>query len=254
MPRSGRHVHIVRLEPARSSTAAISSWPLTPCSRNTATRGRAPAPISGAAISAAGRSSTAVTARIALIEQRRQLLVRALRIITQPAHTVGVSDQARRRSPQASSSSVAPLRICNRSCAAARRSPVHSRRGRGSRSTQAPLAAAIAAPAAQLPAPRRTAAPASSRRCCGVGGERDSDSAVTGKCHLGQCDQQAAVGAIVIASTRRARAVRSAPPPDRQQRWFVKVRMRATAGIENLRQRTHAETVAATRQIEQQQH
>ncbi len=41
-------------KPARSNTAAISRWLLTPCSRNTATRGRAPRFTYGATTSSAG--------------------------------------------------------------------------------------------------------------------------------------------------------------------------------------------------------
>ena len=40
--------------PARVNAAAISTWPLTPCSRRIATRGRAPVAMYGAAMSSAG--------------------------------------------------------------------------------------------------------------------------------------------------------------------------------------------------------
>ena len=43
-------------KPARSNAAAISTWPLTPCSRSTATRGRAPVATNGAATSAPDRT------------------------------------------------------------------------------------------------------------------------------------------------------------------------------------------------------
>ena len=41
-------------KPARVNAAAISTWPLTPCSRSTATAGRAPRATNGAAMSSAG--------------------------------------------------------------------------------------------------------------------------------------------------------------------------------------------------------
>ena len=41
-------------KPARSNATAISTWPLTPCSRRIATRGRAPVAMYGAATSSAG--------------------------------------------------------------------------------------------------------------------------------------------------------------------------------------------------------
>ena len=51
-------------KPARSKAAAISTWPLTPCSRRIAIRGRAPVAMNGAAMSSAGsKVSSGVQAR-----------------------------------------------------------------------------------------------------------------------------------------------------------------------------------------------
>ena len=41
-------------KPARSNAAAISTWPLTPCSRRIATVGRTPVAMNGAAMSSSG--------------------------------------------------------------------------------------------------------------------------------------------------------------------------------------------------------
>jgi len=46
-------------KPARSNAAAISIWPLTPCSRSTASRGRAPVAIDAAATSSLGSNDGA---------------------------------------------------------------------------------------------------------------------------------------------------------------------------------------------------
>jgi hypothetical protein len=71
-------------KPARSKAAAISTWPLTPCSRRMATLGRAPLEMNGAAMSSAG-SKVSATERpaSAWVENAVELLLRALRVVTQ---------------------------------------------------------------------------------------------------------------------------------------------------------------------------
>ncbi len=77
-------------KPARSSTAAISIWLLTPCSRSTATRGRAPRAISGAAMSSSGsKLSCCDSPGSDTSSMRGEFLLGALRIVAQPAHVIG---------------------------------------------------------------------------------------------------------------------------------------------------------------------
>ena len=70
-------------KPARVNAAAISIWPLTPCSRRIATRGRAPRAMYGAAMSAAAieRAAAAVSPASPRSMRVRVLLVGARRVV-----------------------------------------------------------------------------------------------------------------------------------------------------------------------------
>ena len=84
-------------KPARSNAAAISIWPLTPCSRRIATRGRAPFAMNGAATSSLRiERELRREARIARIEHAVVFLLRAVRVVAQPLHAIASSaDHAR---------------------------------------------------------------------------------------------------------------------------------------------------------------
>src|SRR6185437_739949 len=76
-------------KPARSRIAAVSVWLLTPCSRSTATAGRAPRAMYGAAMSSSGSNRSATESPGSSTALSLVLLVRALRIIAQPPQAPG---------------------------------------------------------------------------------------------------------------------------------------------------------------------
>jgi hypothetical protein len=85
-------------KPARSKAAAISTWPLTPCSRRIAMRGRRRL-MNGAATSSAGSKLSAHRqARVAGIEDAVVFLLGAFRVSRSRCSWKLVSDQARCRS------------------------------------------------------------------------------------------------------------------------------------------------------------
>ena len=86
----------IAAKPARSNAAAISTCPLTPCSRRIAIGGRAPVAMKGAATSSAGSNvEHRRKSRVRRIEQLRVFLVDARGIVAQPLQLV------RRRRPGA---------------------------------------------------------------------------------------------------------------------------------------------------------
>ena len=207
-------------KPARSNAAAISTWPLTPCSRRMATRGLAPVPtkaplfrgIVGKSVGKAG---------IGGVEDAVVLLLRALRVVAQRLHAPASS-----RSRRAAARRASP-----------RRPPWHcarcgSRRGALSWPTTCEWAPRPASRSAAITLPRSAAricstAPSSSANSAasarsfarpascvfGVALERVHvvlpaskasasrlivDAAVPGEGHLAHRGEQAAVGAVVV--------------------------------------------------------
>ena len=153
-------------KPARSNAAAISTWPLTPCSRRIAIAGRAPVAMNGAATSSAGSK---VSARREARDRRRRairvvFLVGAVRVVAQPLQRVRgrrpravqvdarlVEQHARRRAAMRTRSSGV-----GRADRRARARPAAASRAR----TRSRVARR--APAPPRPAPRRTARRAAS--------------------------------------------------------------------------------------------
>ena len=76
-------------KPARSNAAAISTWPLTPCSRRIATRGRAPVlMIRRGDVLAASKLSFGVRPGVVEVAARGAFLVGAFGVVAQLLHGV----------------------------------------------------------------------------------------------------------------------------------------------------------------------
>ena len=75
-------------KPARSNTAAISRWLFTPCSRNTATRGRTPRLTKGAATSSSGENVSDALIPGSSARDALELFVCARRIVAHPLHAI----------------------------------------------------------------------------------------------------------------------------------------------------------------------
>ena len=152
-------------KPARSNAAAISTWPLTPCSRRIATRGRAPVAMNGAATSSSGSNvSRGASPGSARSSMPRVFLVGAVGVVAQPLQLRGWWP-TRRDAGRRATRRARPRRAAG--CARAR--PPSGRRGRAprrrSRRTPPPPAPRRRPPPARRrPAPRRTAQPAARRR------------------------------------------------------------------------------------------
>ena len=145
--------------PARSKAAAISTCPLTPCSRRMATRGRAPRARGTAPRRPRRCRSGTATDRpgILAVDARRLLLVRAVKSSRIDCIAWVVSDQMPRRMLRRSSNTVRPsrrrmMRSPRCACPSART----CRPGRDGRAPRARARRRPRAPRAPRPAPRRT--------------------------------------------------------------------------------------------------
>ena len=193
-------------KPARASTAAISTWLLTPCSRSTATAGRAPAAMYGAATSCCGsklscqrRPGAAPSTAAASSSSAQSGSSRSRRMRHE------VSDQARRSSAQGSSSNSAPTAKRSRGSASGRPTTrlhvLQAVRGQFLPDFVQLLGRHLQHDAAFLAEQLRQRR--SARRI-----ERDLEAAVAGEGHLRQRHEQSAVGAIVVGQHQRALAQR----------------------------------------------
>ena len=99
-------------KPARSNAAAISMWPLTPCSRSTAIFGRAPAAMQGAAGSSRG-SNVNTGARPGSLSSfiRSNSCSAASGLSRSRCSACVVADHARCKSMRASSSRIVRSRV-----------------------------------------------------------------------------------------------------------------------------------------------
>ncbi len=189
-------------KPARSKAAAISTWPLTPCSRRIAMRGRAPRAMKGAAMSSLGieaelradrPGSSASTMRVVL------LVARSPGCRAAPASAKLVSDQACCSSARGASSSARRRGV--------KPHPIVVASGRRSRGVRSPSPASCStlqhvvacracgtwstAPSSSLNSSReRRRRPGRRGRC--------RRPRAAGEGHLAQGGEQAAVGAVVV--------------------------------------------------------
>ena len=101
----------IAAKPARSNAAAISTWPLTPCSRRIAIAGRAPVAMKGAATSSAGSNVSTGDRPGSVASSSRAYSWSALAGLSRSrCSSCVVADHARCRSTRASSSSDSPSR------------------------------------------------------------------------------------------------------------------------------------------------
>ncbi len=191
-------------KPARSNAAAISTWPLTPCSRRIATRGRAPRAMNGAARSSSGSNVNARReSRIAVVRRSRVFLRRPRPDCRAAAASRASSTTMRdadRRAPRRARSRRRSGCACDRPATGV---PM-------TRSRDAGIARRCADARRRRRVRTCTTAPSSSANSAasGIAADRasvDVEPAARRERHLRERDEQAAVADVVIGEQHAAR-------------------------------------------------